>query len=70
MIGLAIFIIIFGLMDFLAGLYLFTGHKSELLLWKVHNVKKMTLNEVKKIGSWTMIIGLTIVIVGIILLFI
>lgn len=48
MIGLSIFIIIFGALDFLAGLYLYTGHKSQLLLWKVNDVKKMTMSYLKK----------------------
>ena len=55
MSGLSILMIIFGGCILLAGLYLYTGHKSELLLWKTHNVKNMTKEELRVIGKWTMI---------------
>ena len=53
--GFSILMIIFGLLIFLSGLYLFTGHKSELLLWKVHDIKKFSKEDTIKVGKWTMI---------------
>ena len=68
--GLTILMFIFALGIFLCGLYLFTGHKSELLLWKNHNVKDMSLEEVKNVGKWTMISSIIPIIIGIIGFFI
>ena len=42
MYGFSVLFFIFGFLIFLAGLYIYTGHKSELLLWKTHNVEKLT----------------------------
>ena len=53
--GFSILMIIFGILIFLCGLYLFTGHKNELLLWKVHDIKKFTIEQTKNVGKWTMI---------------
>lgn len=58
MYGFSILMIIFAILIFLAGLYLFTGHKSELLLWKVHDIKRFTIAETKNVGKWTMITSL------------
>ena len=58
MSGFSILMIIFGVLIFLCGLYLFTGHKSELLLWKVHDIKNFTIKETKNVGKWTMIASL------------
>lgn len=55
MSGFSILMIIFGFLIFLAGLYLYTGHKSELLLWKVPDIKKFTKEETINVGKWTMI---------------
>lgn len=55
MYGFSILMIIFGIFIFLAGLYLFTGHKNEVLLWKVPDIKKFTIEETKNVGKWTMI---------------
>ena len=67
--GFSILMFIFGLCIFLAGLYLYTGHRSELLLWKGPDPKKMSLKELKKVGKATMISSLLPVILGIIGLF-
>ena len=56
--NLAILMFIFGLLILLAGLYLYTGHKNEVLLWKVHDIKNFPMSEVKKVGKWTMITSL------------
>ena len=53
--GFSIFMIIFGVLILLAGLYLYTGHKNEVLLWKVHDIKNFPMKEVKRVGKWTMI---------------
>ena len=58
---------IFAFIVFLCGLYLFTGHKSELLLWKVHDIKKFTIEETKNVGKWTIISSIIIFIIGIVL---
>lgn len=63
--GFSILMFLFGFCIFLAGLYLFTGHKSELLLWKVHDIKKFPMSEVKNVGKWTMICSLIPVLIGI-----
>lgn len=58
MSGFSILMLIFGLLIFIAGLYIYTGHKNELLLWKTHNIEKITKEELKVIGMWTMISSL------------
>ena len=67
--GFSCLMFIFGLLIFLAGLYLFTGHKNELLLWKVPDIKKFTMSEVKNVGKWTMIVSIVPIIIAIIALF-
>lgn len=64
--NLSILMFIFGLLIFLAGLYLFTGHRSEILLWKNHNVKTMPIEEIKNAGKWTMVSSIVPIIIGII----
>ena len=68
--GISILMFALGIGVFLAGLWLFTGHKSELLLWKNPQAKKMSLAEVKNVGKWTMISSAIIVAIGVIFLFI
>ena len=64
--GFSCLMLIFGILVFLCGLYLYTGHKSELLLWKNHNVKNMKIEEVKNVGKWTMISSIIPIIISII----
>ena len=47
----SVLMFVFGIALFLAGVYLFTGHKSELLLWKStdKNPSKETLRYIGKI---------------------
>ena len=55
--GLAIFMIIFGVLVFLCGLYLYQGKNGDftrLLLWKMHK-DTFTKEELQKAGKWTMI---------------
>ncbi len=70
MSGFSILMFIFGALIFLAGLYLFTGHKNEVLLWKVPDIKKFTIEETKNVGKWTMIASIIPFIFAIIGLFI
>ena len=69
MSGFSILMFIFGICIFLAGLYIYTGHRSELLLWKGPNPKNMSLKELKKVGKATMISSLLPIVLGIIGLF-
>ena len=64
--GFSILMFIFGLGIFLAGLYIYTGYRSEVLLWKGPDPKKMPLKELKKVGKITMITSLLPIILGII----
>ena len=59
----------FSCLIFIAGIYLYTGHKNELLLWKVHDIKKFTIEETKNVGKWTMIVSIIPLILAIIGLF-
>lgn len=68
--GFSILMFVFGLGIFLAGMYIYTGHRSELLLWKGPNPKNMTIKELKKVGRATMISSLLPILLGIIGLFI
>lgn len=62
--GFSILMFIFSLGIFLAGLYLFTGHNSELLLWKTYR-KDTPKEEIVNVGKWTMISSLVPLILGI-----
>lgn len=57
MLGFSILMIIFGSLIFIAGLYIYNGHNSELLIWKGYN-KNASKEELKNIGMWTMIASL------------
>ena len=57
MVSFSIFMIIFGILIFIAGLYIYKGHNSELLLWKGYN-KNATREELKNTGMWVMISSL------------
>lgn len=54
MSGFSILMLIFAVLIFLAGLYIYTGHNNELLLWKGYK-KNRSKEELKLIGKWTMI---------------
>ncbi len=68
--GVSILMFALGLGTFLAGLWLFTGHKSEILLWKNPDASKLSMKEVKDVGKWTMIASAVPVVIAIIFLFI
>jgi hypothetical protein len=68
---MGVLFITFGLLVFLAGLYLVTVNKgdfAQVLLWK-SNVKKMSKQEIKYAGKVTMFTSLSIIISGILALF-
>ena len=67
--GLTILMFIFATLIFLAGLYIYTGHNSELLIWKGYN-KNASKEELRNIGKWTMIVSIIPIIIGIIGIFI
>lgn len=62
-----IFLLIFAVCILLVGLYMFTGHKLNILTWRAA-FKHLTINEWKNIGKWTMISSIPITIVSIILI--
>ena len=66
MYGMSVLMGIFGFLILLCGIYLYTGHKNEVLLWKVHDINKLTMDELKNIGKWTMISSLIPFIIAII----
>ncbi len=68
--GVSILMFALGIGVFLAGLWLFTGHKSELLLWKNPDASKLPMKEVKNVGKWTMISSAIPIAIAIIFLFI
>ena len=67
--GFSILMFIFGFFVFLAGIYLYTGHKNEVLLWKVHDIKKFTIEQTKNVGKWTMIASIVPLIIAVLGLF-
>jgi len=52
--GFSVLMFVFSFFIFIAGLYIFTGHNSELLLWKTYK-KNTPINELRNIGKWTMV---------------
>ena len=64
--GVSVLMFIFSFFIFLAGIYLYTGHKNELLLWRSHNIDKITKEELRIIGKWTIISSLIPFIIAII----
>lgn len=68
--GLSVLMFIFSFLILLAGIYIYTGHRSELLLWRTYHVDRLTINELRNIGKWTMITSIIPLIVGIIGFFI
>ena len=62
-----IFMLIFALCVLLTGLYMFTGHKLEIMTWRVA-FRNLTIEKWKNIGKWTMISSTLIAIIGIILI--
>ena len=67
--GFSALMFIFVFCIFLAGLYIYTGHNSKILLWKGYN-KDTGKEQLKVIGKWTMIISVVPIILGIVGLFV
>ena len=65
MSGFGILMLIFATILFLIGLYMFNGHKIDLLTARPA-FKNLTIDEWKKIGKYTMIVSIFIFIIGII----
>lgn len=62
--GFSVLMFILSIGVFLSGLYLFTGHNSELLLWKTYR-KNTPKEEIINVGKWTMISSLVPLVLGI-----
>ena len=68
---MGILFIVFGILVFLSGLYLFFTKKrdfAQVLLWK-SNVKKMSKEDLKYVGKVTMLVSLSMIISGVLALF-
>lgn len=63
--GFSILMFIFATCVLLVGLYMFTGHKVELLTSRPA-FKNLSKDEWKRIGKWTMITSIFIFILGMI----
>ena len=63
--GFSILMFIFSGVVFLTGLYMYTGHKLELIAWKAA-FKGLTIEGWKKVGKYTMIVSIFIFILGVI----
>ncbi len=51
--GFSILFIIFGFLVFLTGLYMFTGHKLEIMTMRAA-YRNLNKSDWKNIGKWTM----------------
>ena len=61
--GFSIIMTIFGLLVLLVGLYMYTGHKLNIMSLRVE-FKDLTKDEWKNIGKWTMIVSIIIFIIA------
>ena len=66
--GFSILFFIFATITLLVGLYMFTGHKLEIMTYRAA-FKNLNKDEWKNIGKWTMIVSIFIYIIAIIGLF-
>lgn len=66
--GFSILFFIFATCVLLIGLYMYKGHKVEMLAWKAA-FKGLTKEGWKNVGKWTMISSIIIYIIAIIGLF-
>ncbi len=64
MSGFSILFLIFGTCVLLIGLYMYTGHKVDMLTWRAA-FRNLSINEWKNIGKWTMISSIIIYIIAI-----
>lgn len=63
--GFSILMFIFAISVFLMGLYMFTGHKVDMLSWRAE-FKNLNKDDWKNVGKWTMIASIFIFIIAII----
>jgi uncharacterized membrane protein YfcA len=63
--GFSILFIIFGLLVFLTGLYMFTGHKLEIMTMRAA-YRNLNKSDWKNIGKWTMVASIFIFAIAII----
>ena len=61
--GFAILMFIFAVCIFFTGLYMFTGHKLEIM-WQA-TFKNLSIEEWKNVGKWTMIVSAITLILGV-----
>ena len=64
MSGFSILMFIFATSVLLVGLYMFRGHKLEMLTWRAA-FKNLSISEWQNIGKWTMISSIFIYILAI-----
>lgn len=55
--GFSFIMLLFSILIFMAGLYIYKGHNSKILLWKGYN-KDTTKRELEQIGKWTIILSI------------
>ena len=65
MSGFGILMLIFGAAILLVGLYMFTGHKLGIMEGRVA-FRNLTIDAWKKIGKYTMIVSIFVLILGIV----
>ena len=63
--GFSILMFIFGSAVLLVGLYMYTGHKLEMIAWKAA-FKGLNKEDWKKVGKYTMISSIFIFILAIV----
>ena len=63
MSGFSILMFIFGTMTLLTGLYMYTGHKLDILTARAA-YKNLKIEDWKKIGKYTMIVSIFIYIIA------
>lgn len=67
--GFSFLMLVFSICILITGIYIYTGHRNDIILWRVANVKTMPKKELQKIGKWTMISSIIPFILSIIGLF-
>ena len=67
--GLGILMLIFGIGIILAGLYIYTGHNSDLLLWRAH-LKNPSKKYLRYLGKVIMASGLSTILTAIVTVFV
>ena len=65
MSGFGILMLIFATALLLVGIYMFTGHKLDIMTWRVA-FRNLTIDDWKKIGKWTIIVSIFVYVLGII----